>query len=86
MFLKNICNAFVIELVSNLDRYVDPAVTSLSCNVVDSLADLAIILEYVKCHVIYICEMLVFMKFSIVAMSMSSGHIVIHGYLLFLNR
>jgi hypothetical protein len=32
-------HAFVIELVSNLDRYVDPAVTSLSCNVVDSLAD-----------------------------------------------
>jgi hypothetical protein len=44
MFLKNICNAFVIELVSNLDRYVDPAVTSLSYNVVDSLADLAMML------------------------------------------
>jgi hypothetical protein len=37
-------HAFVIELVSNLDRYVDPAVTSLSCHVVDSLADLAMML------------------------------------------
>jgi hypothetical protein len=37
-------HAFVIELVSNLGIYVDPAVTSLSCHVVDSVADLAMML------------------------------------------